>query len=90
MTEPKPAPMIDPIPTLTPDMQLIVDHFCQSSDHGSFGDLAELCESRYDCITTVVSPDCGTRFVVDDDELAELRHFTETTGQALVCGVRFD
>ena len=73
---------------LSPDVQRIVDHLCEG-DHPAFGNLLEWCESRGDCCTAVVCPDCGVQFLIDDDEMDELRRWTKEQGDARACGVRW-
>jgi len=50
----------------------------------------EWCEARGDCQQAIVCPGCAKHFLVDDEELEELRQWTNAEGVALVCGVRWD
>ena len=75
---------------ISPTVRVILDHLCRDDGCHTYGAVAEVCESRHDCVTTVVCPDCSRRFVVDEDELEELRRWTDAEGHALVCGVRFE
>ena len=76
---------------LSPTVQRILAHLCGGLERcQSFGVVMEWCETRGDCCFAVVCPSCSTQFVVDDDELAELRRWTDEEGNALVCGVRWD
>jgi hypothetical protein len=73
---------------LSPDVRRIVDHLCEG-DHPSFGNVLEWCEARGDCCHAVICPDCGVQFVIDDDEMAELRRWTAEQGEARACGVHW-
>jgi hypothetical protein len=74
---------------LSPTVREILHHLCAGPDPcRSFGFVVEWCETRGDCCYGVVCPGCSLQFVVDDDELAELRRWTDAEGNALVCGVR--
>ncbi len=76
---------------LTPAVRRIIAHLCGGSDRcRAFGFVAEWCEARADCCYAVVCPGCSVQFVVDDDELSELRRWTDAEGNALVCGVRWE
>ncbi len=71
----------------------IIRHLCGGGGDPAcraFGGVVEWCEGRGDCCFAVVCPGCETQFVVDEDELAELRRWTDAEGHALVCGVRWD
>ena len=76
---------------LSPGVRAVLAHLC-SGEEGcrAFGFVVEWCETRGDCAFAVVCPGCDHQFVVDDDELAELRRWTDAEGNALVCGVRWD
>jgi hypothetical protein len=71
---------------LSPGVQTILRHLCSDPCH-AFGAVVDVCETRGDCIQTVVCPTCRHRFVIDDDELAELRRWTDQDGRLLACGV---
>jgi hypothetical protein len=76
---------------LSPTVQRILAHLCGGSDRcRSFGFVLEWCETRGDCCYAVVCPGCSNQFVVDEDELAELRRWTDEEGNALVCGVQWE
>lgn len=62
----------------------VIEHLCSK---GLFGDVAELCESRNDCVVVVTCPDCGHMFTLDDDEYDVLLNWSRTTTQS--CGVPF-
>ena len=79
----------DEAPTFSPTVRLILDHLCQGRCH-TYGDILEWCESRGDCSHAVECPTCAARFVIDDDELDDLRRWTDREGHALVCGVRWN
>ena len=74
---------------LSPNVHEIIKHLCDGKCH-TFGDVLEWCESRGDCQQAVICPGCSTHFLIDDDELNELRAWTNAEGKALVCGVRLD
>ncbi|MEZ4624827.1 MAG: hypothetical protein R2843_08570 [Thermomicrobiales bacterium] len=38
----------------------------------------------------VICPGCGTQFLIEDDELDDLRAWTDVEGNAFVCGVRIE
>lgn len=73
----------------TPAVRRVLAHLCEG-DCRAFGDILEWCEARGDCCQAVVCPSCGSQFVIDDDELAELRSWTAANGSVLVCGIRWD
>lgn len=58
------------------------DHLCSK---GIYGDVAELCEMRGDCVWVVTCPECGTMFTLDDDEHDELLSWSRSAGQS--CGI---
>lgn len=72
---------------LSPNVREIIQHLCAGECH-TFGDVMEWCESRGDCQQVVICPGCSTHFLIVDDELEELRAWTNAEGNALVCGVR--
>jgi len=74
---------------LSPHVRAIIQHLCEGDCH-TFGSVLEWCESRGDCQQAVICPGCSKHFLVDDDELDELRVWTDSNGMALVCGVRWD
>jgi hypothetical protein len=58
------------------------DHLCSK---GLFGDVAEMCEMRGDCVWVVTCPECKTSFTLDDDEYEELLAWSRDSGQS--CGI---
>ena len=74
---------------LSSAVEQILAHLCEGDCH-AFGDILEWCEARGDCCFAVVCPECSTQFVIDDDEMDELRAWTAQHGNALVCGIRLD
>lgn len=70
----------------SPSVQLVIRHLCESECH-TFGDLIEWCESRGDCTIAVICPGCDQRFLIEEDELAELERWTEVAGFERGCGV---
>jgi hypothetical protein len=74
---------------LSPTVLAVLRHLCVGDCH-TFGAVLEWCEARGDCVQAVVCPICDVRFVVDDDEMDELRRWTDAEGHALVCGVVWD
>lgn len=73
----------------SPAVQAIIEHLCQDPCH-AYGAVLEWCESRHDCVSAILCPSCSHQFVVDEDELAELRRWTDQQGHILVCGIRID
>lgn len=71
---------------MSPALEAIVRHLCESDCH-AYGDLVEWCESRNDCTVAVVCPGCDMRFLIDDDDLIELKRWTAAQGIAFGCGV---
>ena len=76
-------------PDLSPTVRQILDHLCRGECH-AYGDIMEWCESRGDCCHAVVCPACATQFVIDDEEMDELRRWTDREGHPLACGVRWE
>ena len=76
----------DVIADMSPALEAIVRHLCEGECH-AYGDLIEWCESRNDCIVAVVCPTCDSRFLIDDDDLADLKRWTRANGIAFGCGV---
>jgi hypothetical protein len=74
---------------LSPAVEQILSHLCKEQCH-AYGDLLEWCETRGDCSHAVVCPVCRTQFVIDEDELDELRLWTARYGNLLVCGINYD
>lgn len=72
-----------------PAIQTIVRHLCEGECR-AFGDVLEWCESRGDCSFAVVCPTCKTQFLIDEDDLVELRRWTAARGMVLACGVQWD
>ena len=67
----------------------VIAHLCEGECH-AFGDLIEWCESRGDCTVAVVCPSCSRQWIIDDDELDDLKRWTAANGAHLGCGVSFD
>lgn len=74
------------IANMSPALEAIVRHLCEGECH-AYGDLIEWCESRNDCIVAVVCPTCDTRFLIDDDDLDDLKRWTNANGIAFGCGI---
>jgi hypothetical protein len=74
---------------LNPAIIAILRHLCAGECH-TFGDVLEWCESRGDCSYAVVCPACKAQFLIEEDDLADLRRWTDTRGMALSCGVRWE
>jgi len=74
---------------LSPTVHAIIRHLCQEECH-TYGDVLEWCEARGDCQQAIVCPGCSKQFLIDDDELIELRRWTSAEGVVLVCGVRWE
>lgn len=74
---------------ISPVVGRILMHLCEGDCH-TFGDILEWCETRGDCAHAVVCPSCGAQFVIDEEELTELRRWTEVHGNLHVCGIRYD
>ena len=74
---------------LSPTVQRIIAHLCQGPCH-AYGVVLEWCETRGDCCYAISCPGCDEQFVVDEDELSELRRWTDAEGHALVCGVNWE
>ena len=66
----------------------VIAHLCEGDCH-AFGDLVEWCEARGDCTVAVVCPSCSRQWIIDDDELDDLKRWTAANGAALGCGVSF-
>lgn len=89
MVDQSPIGIADHLLPFSPAVREILNHLCEG-DCRAFGDILEWCEARGDCCHAVVCPTCGNQFVIDEDELAELRGWTDTHGSVFVCGVRWD
>ena len=74
---------------VSPSVHAILVHLCSDPCH-AFGAIVEWCETRGDCVQAVVCPTCRREFLIDDDELAELRRWTDGDGNLLACGIRID
>ncbi|MBA3336254.1 MAG: hypothetical protein H0T49_01660 [Chloroflexia bacterium] len=74
---------------VSPTVRTIISHLCQDPCH-TYGAVLEWCETRNDCCYAVLCPGCSAQFLVDDEELAELRRWTTSEGHALVCGVQWE
>ena len=68
----------------TPAVDLVREHL---STKGLFGDVAELCETRGDCVFVVTCPDCNSRFTLDEDEYEDLLRWSRSSQQS--CGISF-
>ncbi|MER3436230.1 MAG: hypothetical protein C4346_00560 [Chloroflexota bacterium] len=79
----------EPAEFTSPTIRKILAHLCEGACH-TFGSVIEWCETRGDCAYAVMCPSCKTQFVVEEDELIELRRWTERTGYALACGVQWE
>lgn len=78
---------------LSPTVREILSHLCGNAAPEpcrTYGMVMEWCEARGDCAYAVVCPGCSVQFLVDEEELAELRRWTDAEGNALVCGVRWE
>lgn len=85
------APQLPHGEILSPTVRDILAHLCNGdASCRSYGFVVEWCEARGDCAYAVVCPGCSVQFLVDEDELTELQRWTDTEGNALVCGVRWD
>lgn len=73
----------------SPAVSQILAHLCTGDCH-TFGDVLEWCEARGDCSHAVVCPTCQKQFVIDEEELGELRQWTSRNGSIYVCGVLYD
>jgi len=78
-----------PVDAANPAVSAIVQHLCEGECH-AFGDVMEWCESRGDCSFAVVCPTCSMQFVIDEDDLSDLRRWTAARGESLACGVRWE
>ena len=77
-------------PTEAPDIFTeVIAHLCEGDCH-AFGDLIEWCEARGDCTVAVVCPSCSKQWIIDDDELDDLKRWTAANGSTLGCGVTFE
>jgi hypothetical protein len=74
---------------MSPVVRDILKHLCEG-ENPSYGAIIEWCETRGDCAQAVVCPECGAQYLLDDDEMAELRVISARTGEILACGVVFD
>jgi hypothetical protein len=68
-------------------VQMVLAHLCGEGCHG-FGEAAERCERRHDCVVVVTGPTCGRSFALHEDEYDALVRWSEAHGQALACGIR--
>ena len=74
---------------LSPVVREILMHLCES-ENPTYGSIVEWCETRGDCAQAVVCPNCGAQYLLDDEELSELRLVSTRTTDMLSCGVVFD
>ena len=58
------------------------DHLCSK---GLFGDVAQWCEMRHDCVWVVKCPECGETFPLEEEEYDLLVQRSNEIGNA--CGV---
>lgn len=65
----------------------VIAHLCAGECH-AFGNVMSWCETRGDCVHQVTCPNCGSKFQLDDDDIAALERWTAANGDALVCGIR--
>ena len=65
----------------------VLAHLCEG-DCRAYGNVLSWCETRGDCVHEVTCPTCGTRYILDDDDIEALERWTDQHGNALVCGVR--
>lgn len=61
----------------------VLAHLCHK---GLYGEVAEWCEVRHDCVYVVTCPECRSTFTLLDEEYEALIQRTEQEG--LACGVR--
>ena len=73
----------------SPVVREILMHLCEM-ENPSYGSIIEWCETRGDCAQAVVCPECGVQYLLDDEEMAELRVISARTGEILACGVIWD
>ncbi len=74
---------------LRPTVREILNHLCEG-EHRAVGAVLEWCEARGDCCYAVVCPGCSVQYLVDEEDLVELRQWTDAAGNPLVCGVRWE
>lgn len=65
----------------------VIAHLCESDCH-AYGNVLSWCETRGDCVHEVTCPSCGSKYILDDDDIVQLERWTQVHGDALVCGVR--
>ena len=68
--------------TTSATVDRVIEHLCSK---GLFGDIAEMCESRGDCVFVVTCPDCKTMFTLDEDDYDALLRWSESSVES--CGV---
>jgi hypothetical protein len=94
MAEPELTDTLAATEILSPTVREIIHHLCggggRSEACRAYGVVVEWCEGRGDCCYAVVCPGCSLQFLVDEEELAELRRWTDAEGNALVCGVQWE
>ena len=66
----------------SPTVDRVIEHLCSK---GLFGDIAELCETRGDCVFVVTCPDCKSMFTLDEDDYDALVRWSRSAEQR--CGV---
>jgi hypothetical protein len=68
--------------SVTQTIENVREHLCSK---GLYGNVAEWCEMRGDCVFVVTCPDCGTMFTLNEDEYLDLLRWSQTSGQS--CGI---
>jgi len=89
MVQPNVIRDVSGVDSPNPVIQAIVRHLCDGECH-AYGDVLEWCESRGDCSYAVVCPTCRTQFLIEEDDLVDLRRWTASSGEVLACGVRWE
>ena len=74
---------------MSPLVRQILGHLCEGENRG-YGKIIEWCESRGDCCQAVECPYCGAQYLLDDEEMHELRRMAARTDELLSCGVIFE
>lgn len=77
----------DTIVDLSDGAAEVLAHLCEGECQ-TYGSVLSWCETRGDCVHEVTCPSCGTKFILDDDDIAALERWTDEHGNALVCGVK--
>jgi len=66
----------------SPVVREILTHLCEM-ESPSYGSIIEWCETRGDCAQAIVCPECGAQYLLDDEEMAELRVISARTGEGM-------